>query len=87
MNKYAWQVSFKATTLCYEWLCIVKCIVSDSSSSPVVSDAEMGSEVTSPCIVIRLMVYGVDGSSPCTKDLVLKPSSVTLEVSVPSEEL
>lgn len=27
------------------------------ASSPVVSEAVTGSEVTSPCIVIRLMVY------------------------------
>lgn len=57
------------------------------SISPVVSDAVMGSEVTSACIVIRLMVYGVDGNSPWTRDAVLEPSSVTLDVSVPSEEL
>lgn len=56
-------------------------------SSPVVSDAVMGSEVTSPCIVIRLTVYWVEGSSPWTCDLILEPSSVTLEVSVPSAEL
>lgn len=58
-----------------------------SDDSPVVSEAVMGSEVTSPCIVIRLMVYAVDGSSPWTRERVLEPSSVTLEVSVPSEEL
>lgn len=51
------------------------------------SEAEMGSEVTSACIVIRLTVYGVDGSSPWIRDAVLDPSSVTLDVSVPSEEL
>lgn len=67
---------------------IIAWVISEKSdSSPVVSDAVMGSEVTSPCIVMRLMVYGVDGSSPWTRDLVLEPSSVTLEVSVPSEEL
>lgn len=55
--------------------------------SPVVSEAVMGSEVTSACIVIRLTVYGVDGNSPWIRDAVLEPSSVTLDVSVPSEEL
>lgn len=54
--------------------------------SPVVSDAVMGSDVESPCIVIKVRVYCVAGSRPCTSDLVLDPSSVTLEVSVPSAE-
>lgn len=53
----------------------------------MVSVAVTASDVTSPCMVIRLTVYCVEGRRPSTEDRVLDPSRVTLEVSVPSSEL
>lgn len=76
------------TKLCVPLLRLLRVLTCALQSiSPVVSEAMMGSEVASACIVIRLTVYGVEGNNPWIRDAVLEPSSVTLDVSVPSEEL